>query len=308
MERITGEAYASFITREVIEAAGLAETTPDMPLPRGTPFATGYSGELPLGRRVALPGRYACNAMTPVGGFVSTAHDLALFYNQLSPRAGRSLLTPASRREMTRRHWRNLPSSIEGYYGLGIASGSVSGWDWFGHGGGLQGYLTRTATLPAQDLTISVLTNAIDGWPGPWVDGVIHILRAFAHNGPPARKVADWTGRWWSIWGRVDLVPMGTKVMATVPAAWNPMLDAAELHIERRDRGTIASCGGYGSPGEPVRRVRNKSGRVTELRLGAGCLQPEARIAAEMERRYEPARPARATAAARRRASDTKRN
>jgi CubicO group peptidase (beta-lactamase class C family) len=309
--RITGEPYASFITREIVEAAGLKETTPDMPIPKGTPFATGYSGELPLGRRVALPGRYSTNAIAPAGGFVSTAHDLSLFFNQLSPRAARSVLTPASRREMTRRHWRNMPSSIEGYYGLGIISGTLGNWEWFGHSGGLQGYITRTATLPDQDLTVSVLTNAIDGWAGPWVDGTIDILRAFADNGPPARRVADWTGRWWNMWGTVDLVPMGAKVMVTIPAAWNPLLDGAELAIERRDRGTIKLSGGYGSPGEPVRRVRSKSGRVTELWLGANNLQPEARVAAEMERRYgatarTPAR--NAAAVRRRRGSDTKRN
>ena len=132
-------------------------------------------------------------------------------------------------------------STAHGYYGLGVSSGSLFNWDWFGHSGGLQGYITRTATLPAQDLTISVLTNAIDGWAGAWVDGVVHILRAFAHNGPPIRKVADWTGRWWNVWGAVDLVPMGTRVMVAAPWAWNPMLDAADIQhllwvcaVERR--------------------------------------------------------------------------
>jgi hypothetical protein len=105
----------------------------------------------------------------------------------------------------------------------------------------------------------------------------------------------------------VDLVPMGAKVVVAVPAAWNPFLGATELAVERRDRGTIKLCGGYGSPGEPVTRTRAKNGRVTELRLGAGSLQPEARVVAEMERRYgTKARTARAAAA--RRGSDTKRN
>src|ERR1700730_4147814 len=91
--RINGETYASFIKREIIDAVGLNEPSPDMPIPKGTPFATGYSSDLPLGRRVPFPGRYTLNAMTPAGGFVSTAHDLALFFNQLSPRAANSVLT-----------------------------------------------------------------------------------------------------------------------------------------------------------------------------------------------------------------------
>jgi hypothetical protein len=34
--------------------------------------------------------------------------------------------------------------------------------------------------LPEQDLTISVLTNAIDGLAHPWLDGVVHILKRFS--------------------------------------------------------------------------------------------------------------------------------
>jgi hypothetical protein len=49
---------------------------------------------------------------------------------------------------MVRRHWRNPHSSQEGYYGLGIISGALGGWECFGHSGGLQGYISRTCMLP----------------------------------------------------------------------------------------------------------------------------------------------------------------
>jgi len=39
IERVTGEPYAGWIAREVVERAGLAETTPDGPPPVGAPFA-----------------------------------------------------------------------------------------------------------------------------------------------------------------------------------------------------------------------------------------------------------------------------
>src|SRR5204862_6323074 len=39
IEAVTGEPYAAWIKREIVVAAGLTETTPDMPLRRGTPFA-----------------------------------------------------------------------------------------------------------------------------------------------------------------------------------------------------------------------------------------------------------------------------
>ena len=54
---------------------------------------------------------------------------------------------------MIRRHWRNAHTAAEEYYGLGIISGAIRGWEWFGHGGGLPGYISRTAVVPEQDLT-----------------------------------------------------------------------------------------------------------------------------------------------------------
>jgi len=286
IESVTGESFTSWIKREIIDAVGLQETHPDMPLPRSAPVASGHSGKLLLGRRVQIPGQFPTNAIAPAGGVVSTARDLALFFSQLSPKARHSILSVYSRREMVRRQWRNQHSSLERYYGFGTISGTLNGWDWFGHSGGLQGYITRTCVIPQHDLTVVVLTNAIDGWAGLWVDGVMHILRAFSQHGAPTRKVSDWSGRWWSLWGAVDLVPMGNKVLAMAPGFINPVGDAAEIDITGRDHGRFAVADGYSSYAEPVRRVRNASGTVVEVWLAAGKLLPEGRVAKEMEARY----------------------
>jgi CubicO group peptidase (beta-lactamase class C family) len=300
IEGIAGESYASWIRREIVKAVGLEETEPDMPLADGTPFARGHTGRLVLGRRLTIPGDFTTNALGPAGGFVSTAADLVRYFAQLSPKARKSVLSAASRREMVRSQWRDPHSSLERYYGLGTISGTTNGWDWFGHSGGLQGYISQTRVFPAQDLSVSVLTNAVDGWAGPWVDGVTEILQSFARHGAPSRQVKDWTGRWWSLWGAADLVPMGDKVLVAVPGAWAPFADASELEIIGKDKGRIALAGGYGSHGEPVRCVRKKSGRIGELWLAATKLVPEEELAAEMEARYGrpralpgPRRPAR---------------
>jgi CubicO group peptidase (beta-lactamase class C family) len=166
IEAITGEAYASWIKREIVDPAGLEETVPDMPLPGGVPFACGHTGKLVLGRRLTIPGDFTTNAIAPAGGVVSTAADLARYFSQLSPRADKSVLSEASRREMVHRRWREPHSSLERYYGLGTISGGGDGWDWFGHSGGLQGYISQTRVLVEQDLAVSVLTNAADGWAG----------------------------------------------------------------------------------------------------------------------------------------------
>ncbi len=86
IEAVTGEAYKTWIKREIIAPAGPRETEPDMPIADDTPLACGHSGKLPLGRRVPIPGRYTTDAIAPAGGFVSTAQDLARFFSQAVPK------------------------------------------------------------------------------------------------------------------------------------------------------------------------------------------------------------------------------
>jgi len=290
IEAVTGESYRSWINREIVEAAGLEETYPDVPLPKGTPLACGHSSKLPLGRRVIIPGDYPTHAIAPAGGFVSTARDLTRYFAQLAPHAKRSVLSVESRREMIRRQWRDPHASIESYYGLGIMSGNLGGWEWFGHSGALQGYLTRTSVLAEQDLAVSVLINAIDGLAHLWLDGAMHILRTSAHNGAPAGKGSGWAGRWWTLWGAIDLVPMGRKVMVASPEYFNPFLDASELEVRSRNEGRIVLAGGYGSHGEPVRLIRNNGGEILEVWLGGVCFLRETKVVQEMEVRYQKRR------------------
>ena len=288
IEAITSEPYHVWIGREIVDAAGLRETEPNTPIRKNIPFARGHTLRLPVGRRLVIPGDNPANAITPAGGFVSTAADVARFFAQLAPNAKHSVLSVGSRREMIRKQWRNPHATLEGYYGLGIMSGTLAGWDWFGHSGGFQGYISRTCVIPAADLSITVLSNSADGWAGFWLDGIMHILRAFAARGAPKRRVLDWVGRWWSIWGTIDLVPMGNLVIVGNTNAFNPFMDATEIEVTGRDTGRISLAAGYASHGQAVRRTRNKAGAVTEIWLAGARLKHEKSLIAEMERKYAP--------------------
>ena len=285
IEAIAGEPYPVWIKREIVDVVGLKETEPGMPSARGIPFARGHTLRRPLGRRFVIPGDNPAHAMTSAAGFVATAADTARFFAQLAPKAKRSVISVASRREMTRKHWR-IPGNIELHYGLGVSSGKSEGFEWFGHGGGFQGYLSRTAVMPESELAITILSNSIDGWAPIWMEGCFHILRAFKSLGAPERRVRDWTGRWWTIWSAVDLVPMGNRVMVGNPHLFSPFIDAPEIEVTGRDTGRITSAPGYASFGEPVRRSRRKSGKVSDLWLAGVNLKPEKALAAEIERRY----------------------
>ncbi len=286
IEAVAGEPYARWVTREILKPAGLAQTTPDVPLPRGAKLARGHSGRVLLGRRLVFPGDQSTHALAAATGFVSTASDLVRFYSQLAPHAQKSFLSPASRREMTRPQWHDAHSPIETGYGLGIITGSFAGWDWFGHSGGFQGYLTRTVMVPKHDIAISLLTNAADAVPAVWSDGVLHILSRFEKEGAPSAKTRDWSGRWWSIWGATDLVAMGDKVLLALPGAATPFLKVGELAVTGRDKAKIAQSGAFGSYGEPVRRERDKRGKVRAVKIASGRLEPERVLAKELIARY----------------------
>ena len=108
----------------------------------------------------------------------------------------------------------------------------------------------------------------------------------FAREGAPARRLADWSGRWWSVWGALDLVPVGDKLLIANPALANPFEDAGEISLTGRDRGRVSLSSGFGSEGEEVRLIRDARGKPVKLRLGGGEGEREAKLAADMEKRY----------------------
>ena len=303
IEAITGERYRDWIKREIVTAAGLRETEPDMPVRRGTPCASGHTGMRPVGRRLVIPGDNPTNALAPATGFVSTAADLVRFFAQLDPAARHSVLTVSSRREMIRRQWQDPHSSFASWYGLGVASGRTADSDWFGHGGGFQGFITRTTVLPQHGLAISVLTNSIDGWANLWWGGIVQILAAFARHGVPTARVRDWTGRWWAPLGALDLVPMGNRVLIAAPAMLNPVMDASEITVSSATEGKITLANGFASHGETVRRKPGRNGRIEEVWLGGTRFVPEHKAIAELKARYLKRPPARTSKPRRARAA-----
>lgn len=287
IEAITGESYADWMQREIVTPAGLEDTVPDVLPGRRLRLARGHSGRLLLGRRVVVPGDNPTHAVAPAGGFVSTAADVASFYAQLLPTARRSVLSVDSRRELMRRHAPVPHSSTPAWYGLGMMHGSYQGWDWVGHTGSLQGFVSRSLVLPQQEIAVSILANSLDAFTWPWVDGILQILQTFDRHGAPTSRTRDWTGRWWSLWGAVDLVPVRSGVLAVSPALAAPFTDATELTLQGRDRARMSQANGYASFGEEARLVRDARGNVKELWLGGSLNRPEKVVAREVQRRYK---------------------
>ncbi len=287
IEAVTGTSYNQYIRQEIIEAAGLCETDPDITA-GDIPLASGHTSLQPLGRRITIPSDQPTHALAAATGFVSTARDLARFFGQLDPAAETSLLSAASRREMFHRRWTDPSTAVERHYGLGLMSGGAEKWRWFGHIGAFQGCMSRTVVLPATGATISLITNAIDGPAFVWIDSIVHILRSFETHGAPSDAVVDWKGRWWSLWGVVDFVPAGDKILIASPSMLSPFLDATEFTLVERDYGRINRANGLAYYGEDVHRLRSASGDVEAICYAGNRLLPETEFAAELEARYAP--------------------
>jgi D-alanyl-D-alanine carboxypeptidase len=268
IENITREPYGSWMMREIIEPAGLRETTPDIHSVGEVPFARGHTARLPLGNRGVIPGDNEAFSLAAATGYTSTASDLAHFYAQLSPNATSSILSNESRREMTQPHRPDRDAPVARSYGFGVLCGNIGSWNHFGHLGRFQGFISRTAVLSAVDLTVVVLTNAIDG-PAPlWLDGIVHILRTFHEHGAPQADAADWTGRWWSLWGAMDFVATGSNIKIFNPVVHPPFSGASEILLTDTDRGLVTKATAAERFGETVVRSRNRLGAVTAVRVG----------------------------------------
>lgn len=280
IESVTGASYDALMMREVIAPTGLRETTTDLQ-PEDVPrLARGHTGLLPFGNRRIIPGDNPTLAFAAVTGYVSTASDLARFYAQLSPNAGSSILSSESRRAMVHPHRPDPDASVPRAYGLGVFCGNVGPWTHFGHLGRFQGSITRTVVLPEVDVTVVVLTNAIDGPALAWLDGIVHILRTFHDEGAPGKDVADWTGRWWSLWGAMDFVATGSHIKAFSPAVQLPFAGASHISLAGRDQGRVTRAPAAERFGEAVARVRDQDGTVTAIRIGGQDYLTEAQLRA----------------------------
>lgn len=115
-------------------------------------------------------------------------------------------------------------------------------------------------------------------------------MSRFAAAGPPTAAVADWTGRWWTLWGAVDLVPIGDKVLMAQPASPAPFAEAGEISVSDRLSGRITTANGYRNFGERARRVFDASGTVTSVQLGGLDFTRDSDLASELEQRHPRSR------------------
>jgi CubicO group peptidase (beta-lactamase class C family) len=192
---VSGQDYASYINKNIIEPLGLNNTKPEMPEDlHGTRLATGYSAITREGIRNKLP-FFQANAITPAAGFSSTADDLALFavwQLRLLDTGETEVLKANTLREMQRVHW--LDSDWKTARGLGFGIYRNEDITFVGHQGSCPGYRSALMIQPKTEMAVVCMANASGVSVGKFAQGVHRIIaRAIEEtiDSPEAGKTTD---------------------------------------------------------------------------------------------------------------------
>jgi CubicO group peptidase (beta-lactamase class C family) len=259
IEAVTGASYSQAVSEGVIDRIGLQCTTPDLDVERVADYATGYTAIGYADQRLPIE-HIATGAMAAATGFASTAADTARYLGALRPGDGR-LLNESGKRLAHRVEWQ-VDGAEHRSYGLGFEIIDLVGRQLVGHSGGFPGFITRSALDPETGLSLSVLTNSIDG-PATELATAVYKLIALAgglhRKEPPHAEhgfredLPRFAGSFANIFDRADVLVFGDRVWLTSLAQPDPAENPIELCAESPTRLRVCGGGtGFGSYGEPM--------------------------------------------------------
>lgn len=156
VERVSGEPYAAYIQRHILDSLGMSHSTFQQPLPHSLAplMAKGYrtSDKPPLGFFETI-------ADSPAGGLSATGADMGRFVRALMSGGtldGIRILSKARLDEMMAPH-----NAMAGdYLGLVFMASKVAGHDAIGHDGGMIAFFSDLKFFPKQGVGVFV---SLDG-------------------------------------------------------------------------------------------------------------------------------------------------
>lgn len=179
VEEVTGRDYGDWMREELFRPLGLDDTRYCSGRPVIEERAEGYrvadDGELVNDEPLSMAAPFAAGALC------STVGDLLAWTRALH---GGRVVSPSALEAMTTPEV--LPDGTDTGYGFGLSVGSLDGHTRIAHGGGINGFSSRLAHYPDDDLTIAVLVNTRGARAGQLEDRI-----AREALGLPQPEVAD---------------------------------------------------------------------------------------------------------------------
>lgn len=282
IEAVTGRGYAEHVTEDILVPLGLTDTRPEIDDDAAGRAVVGHTRAHGRGRRVSVAPT-ATGALAAATGFVSTAEELSRFFSALALDR-RELLDEHALRLMHRAEASFPRGTGTGTYGLGLIGISVGGRRLVGHSGGFPGQITRTLVDPVTGLTVSVLTNAVDGPADALAVGLVELIDLLAQDAADGQALPTGvttddldrlTGRYVSLWGETDVVRAGERLVLIDPGTPGPRDGMHELRALDATTFLPEDEDGFGASGERIPFDLGDDGRVVRMRVSGVSSWPE---------------------------------
>jgi len=273
--QLSGQAYADYVSENILRPLKLADTQPRMPDEhRGGRLATGYSAITREGIRNPLP-FFQANGITPAAGFSSTVEDLGRFASwqfRLLEKGGTEILDANTLREMHRVQW--LEPDWHTAYGLGFAVWQKGEKTFVGHEGSCPGYRSSLLLQPKEKIAVIFAANASGVDAGKFTEIAYAIVApaiAEARDPEKAQKPLDpslqpyigiYDNQPWG--GETAIVYYGDEIAAVDLPTNDPLGEIQKL--KRISENTFRRVRKDGDLGEEVIFELGNDGKVTRLK------------------------------------------
>lgn len=240
IEEVSGMSFHEYVAEHILKPLGLEDTGPELTPEILSRLVTGYSRPDAQKDRLPIDKNINTRAMASATGFYSTAIEMCeYFHNQFV--GSHTLLSDESKKEMQHMQWEVSHARNNEEYGLGYQIDYTDNRRLFGHGGGFPGQRTRTLCNEEDKIVVIVLSNCVDAEPVAIGKGIFSIIDHFKNSDEQSDPntidhLRKFQGRFSHLWGDLDIVEHGKKLIGVDPNAWLPLeLDQDYQELELVD-------------------------------------------------------------------------
>ncbi len=284
IEEVTGQTWEKVIESRILDPLGMDDTTLGEGLRRADQPPLSHSYRVQGG--VAHPAfRIDIGAFAPAGGIASTAADMARFLRFLmgdGTLEGTQLLRPETMATMRTRLFDDRPDAADMAHGL--QSRPLFGTTVYGHGGGLNEFLSTLVFIPEIDAGVFISQNGGAGASLPLLAPDLILAELAAKTGltapassmvqDAASRAAEAAGtylgnrRTFTGWAQFFAALSPLVVTATPDGAL--MLPTGKLPAPSRFE-PIGPDLWQNAQGDRIALIRNEAGRIVRLADGTGA-------------------------------------